>query len=239
MFVHKFSPTHSVIGLTLISIGTIGVGQAWLGQFGTLLFVGIIVLGTLWCSIPGGLGLLIFPFVAMPFFILAYVLFLPVKKRGDKSYRHGFPVVAYWIRDDRIVLVLNFTSTISGQSFFRGRRKLARMREILDSTNVPEHPLVEEQLNKSVEIWNQDTELRRKFEQRGGIDPGPSEALIVLDEHSEERANRVHSIIDCLWDWDKYQDMRHEIIQLAIWDSLAADVSCGENRGIWFWKEYM
>ena len=223
----------------MVIIGTIGVGQDWLGQFGTLLFVGIIVLGTFWCWIPGGLGLLIFPFVAMPFFILAYVLFLPVKKRGDMSYHHGLPVVAYWMRDDRIVLVLNYTSTISGQSFFRGRRKLARMREILDSTNVPEHPVVEEQLNKSVEIWNQDTELRRKIEQCSEIGPGPSEALIHLDEHSKERADLVRSIIDFLWDSKKYQDMRQEIIQLAIWNSLAVDVSYGENRGLWFWKEYM
>ena len=171
----------------------------------------------------------------MPFFFLAYVLFLPVKKRGDKIYRHVFPVVAYWMRDDRIVLVMSYTTTIRGQSFFRGRRKLARMREILDSTNVPEHPVVEEQLKKSVEIWNQDTELRRKVEQHRKIGPGPSEALIILDEHSKERADRVHEIIDFLWDSEKYQDMRQEIIQLAIWNSLAVDVCYGEKRG--FWKE--
>lgn len=239
MFVHQFSPTHSLIGLTMVTIGTIGLGQGWLGQFGTLLFLGIIALGTLWAMIPGGLGLAIFPFVAMPFFILAYVFFLPVKKRGDKVYRQGFPVVAYWMRDDRIVLVMDFMITIRGKSLFRGRRKLARIREILDSTNVPEHPVVEDQLKNSVEIWNQDTELRRKFEQRTKIGFGPSEALIVLDEHSKERADRVHGIIDFLWDSEKYQDMRQQIIQLAILNSLVVDICYGENRGFRLWKEYV
>ena len=113
------------------------------------------------------------------------------------------------------------------------------MGEILDSTNVPEHPVVEEQLKNSVEVWNQDTELRRKVEERSNICAGPSEALIVLDEHSKESADRVVEIIDCLWDSEKYQDMRQEIIQLAIWHSLAVDVCYGEKRGFWFWKEYM
>ena len=113
------------------------------------------------------------------------------------------------------------------------------MREILDSTNVPEHPVVEEQLKKSVEIWNQDTELRRKVEEHGKIGSGPSEALIVLDEISKERADRVHGIIDILRDSEKYQDMRQDIIQLAIWNSLAVDVCYGENRGFRFWKEYV
>ncbi len=223
----------------MLIIGTIGLGQGWLGQFGKLLFLGIVFLGAVWTAIPGGLAPLTFPFFAMPFFILAYVLFLPLKKRGDKIYRHRFPVVAYWMRDDRIVLVMDYMSTIRGTSFFRGRRKLARMGEILDSTNVPEHPVVEEQLKNSVEVWNQDTELRRNAEARRIIGPGPSEALIVLDEHSKERVDRVHVTIDCLWDWEKYQDMRQEIIQLAIWHSLAVDVCYGEKRGFWFWKEYM
>ncbi len=242
MFTHQFSPTHTLIGLTMVTIGTIGLGQGWLGQFGRLLFLGIVALGILWVVILSGLGLLTFRSLAMPFSFLAYVLFLPVKKRGDKIYYKGSPVVAYWMRDDRIVLVMHYfvdthMNTIGGQSLFRGRRKLARMREILDSANVPEHPMVEEQLENAVEVWNQDTELRRKVEARTIIAPVPAEALIVLDEHSKERVDRVHRTIGFLWDSEKYQDMRQEIIQLAIWNSLAVDVCYGEKRG--FWKEFV
>ncbi len=228
----------------MIIIAAVGLSQGWLGQLGALLFLGILYLGIVWAAIFGGLGLLIIYLLAMPFFFLGYVLFLPVKKRGDKVYHQGSPVVAYWMRDDRIVLVIHYfvdarMNTIGGESVFRGRRKLARMREILDSTKVPGHPVVEEQLKKTVEIWNQDTELRRKVEERGRIGSGPSDALIVLDKQSKESADRVHEIIDCLWDSEKYQDMRQEIIQLAIWNSLAVDVCYGENRGFRFWKEYM
>ncbi len=224
------------MGLTMVIIGTIGFGQGWLGQFGTLLFLVIVVLGIVWAGIPGGLAPVTFPFLAMPFFFLAYVLFLPVKKQGDKTYRHGFPVVAYWMRDDRIVLVTYYCigNTIGGRSVFRGRRKLARMREFLDSANVPEYPMVKEQLKDSVEVWNQDTELRRKVEERRKIGRGASEALIVLDEHSKERVDRVNETIDFLWDSEKYRDMRQEIIQLAIWYSLAVDVCYGEKRGFQF-----
>jgi len=226
----------------MVTIGTIGLGQGWLGQFGTLLFLGIIALGTLWAMIPGGLNLVAFYVLTMPSSFLAYVLFLPVKKRGDKSYYKGSPVLAYWMRDDRIVLVMHYfvdtmMNTIQGQSLFRGRRKLARIREILDSTNVPEHPVVEEQLKNSVEIWNQDHELRRKLEQRTKIGPGPSEAVIVLDDDSEESVGRVYETIKFLWRSEKYQDMRQVIIQLAIWNSLAVDVCYGEKRG--FWKEFV
>ena len=234
-----FNPIHALIGFAMAIIGMIGLGEGWLGLFGKFLFPVIVLLGCVWTALPGGMAPLIFPFMAMPFFVLAYVLFLPIKKQGDKTYRHGLPVVAYWMRDDRIVLVMQYTTTIGGQSLFRGRRKLARMREILDSTKVPEHPVVEEQLKKSVEIWNQDTELRRKVEERGRIGSGPSDALIVLDEISKDRAEAVHVFIDILWDSEKYQDMRQEIIQLAIWHSLAVDVCYGENRGFRFWKEYM
>ena len=242
MCIHQFSPTQAFIGLAMFIIGTIGLGQGWLGQFGKLLFLGIVSLGTLLTVINGNSGYLIFHFLAMPFSFLAYVLFLPVKKRGDKISRYGNPVVAYWMRDDRIVLVVHcfvdkYMNTIEGESLFRGRRKLARMGEILNSTNVPEHPVVEEQLENAVEVWNQDTELRRKVEARTIIDPVPAEALIVLDEHSKERVDRVHRTIGFLWDSEKYQDMRQEIIQLAIWNSLAVDVCYGEKRG--FWKEFV
>ncbi len=226
----------------MVTIGTIGLGQGWLGQFGTLLFLGVIALGTLWALIPGGMNLVAFYVLAMPSSFLAYVLFLPVKKHGDKSYYKGSPVLAYWMRDDRIVLVMHFfvdtmMNTIQAQSLFRGRRKLAHMREILDSANVPEQPVVEEQLENSVEIWNQDHELRRKLEQRRKIGPGPSEAVIALDEDSEECVDRVYETIKFLWRSEKYQDMRQEIIQLAIWNSLAVDVCYGEKRG--FWKEFV
>ena len=224
----------------MIIIGAIGLSQGWLGLLGKLLFVGILSLGLTWIILLGGLPLMIIYFLAVPFFFLGYVLFLPVKKRGNKIYHHGTPVVAYWMRDDRIVLVMHYfvdahMNTIGGESLFRGRRKLARMREMLDSTNVPEHPLVEEQLENAVELWNQDTELRRKVEERRETRPGPSEVLIVLDEHSKDRVDRVRETIDFLWDSEKYQDMRQEIIQLAIWNSLAVDVCYGEKRG--FWKE--
>ena len=61
-------------------------------------------------------------------------------------------------------------------------------------------------------------------------------AVIVLDEHSKERVDRVHHTIELLWDSEKYQDMRQEIIQLTIWKALAFDVCYGEKRG--FRKEW-
>ena len=241
MSIHQDRPIHLLIGLVMIIIAAIGLSLGWLGQLGALLFLGIFFLGTMWAAVLGGLGQLVIFLLAMPFFYLGYVLFLPVKKRGDRIYHQGSPVVAYWMRDDRIVLVMHYLvdaqmNTIGGESLFRGRRKLARMGEILDSTNVPEHPMAEEQLKNAVEIWNQDAELRRKVEERRIIDPGPSEALMVLDEHSKERVDRVNATIDFLWDSEKYQGMRQEIIQLAIWYALAVDVCYGEKRG--FWKEW-
>ena len=225
----------------MIIVAAIGLSQGWLGQLGAFLFLGILYLGIVWAAILGGLGALIIMLLATPFFFLGYVLFLPVKKRGDKIYHREYPVVAYWMLDDRIVLVMHYKgaaqmNTIGGESFFRGRRKLARMREILDSTDVPERPVVEAQLERAVGVWNQDTELRRKVVERREIDPGPSEALIVLDENSKESVDRVHKVIDFLWDSEKYQGTREEIIQLAIWNSLATDVCYGEKRG--FWKEW-
>jgi len=44
------------------------------------------------------------------------------------------------------------------------------MKEVLDSTNVPEHPVVEAQLEKAVGVWNQGTELGRKVLERRGVD---------------------------------------------------------------------
>ena len=225
----------------MIIIAAIGLSQDWLGQLGAFLFLGIFSLGIVWAAILGGLGALIIMLLATPFFFLGYVLFLPVKKRGEKIYHQGSPVVAYWMRDDRIVLVMHYfvdasMNTVGGQTLFRGRRKLARMKEILDSTNVPEHARVEAQLENAVGVWNQDTELRRKLEGRGKIDAGLSEALIVLDEPSKERVDRVHHAIDFLWDSEKYRGMSEEIIQLAISNSLAVDVCYGEKRG--FWKEW-
>ena len=49
-----------------------------------------------------------------------------------------------------------------------------------------------------------------------------------------ERVDRVTVTIDFLWDSEKYQDMRQEIIPLAIWYSLAVDVCYGEKRGLRF-----
>ena len=46
-------------------------------------------------------------------------------------------------------------NTIEGTSEFRGAGKLARMKELLDSANVPEHPLNEKRLQEVVAIWNQ------------------------------------------------------------------------------------
>ena len=216
-------------------IGWFGLGEGWLGPFGKPFFLVIIFLGAAWATLPGGLGPLTF-FLVKPFAFLDYVLVLPIKKRGDKIYNGRNPVIAYWMRDDRIVLVTYYCidNTIEGTSLFRGRRKLARMKEILDSANVPEQPVIEEQLKDSVEVWNQDTELRRKVEERRKIGRGASEALIVLDEHSKERVDRVTVTIDFLWDSEKYQDMRQEIIPLAIWYSLAVDVCYGEKRGFRF-----
>jgi len=230
-----FNPKHALIGFATAIIGWIGLGEGWLGLFGKFLFPVIVLLGAVWAVLPGGLGPLTF-YLVKPFAFLNYVLFLPIKKRGDKIYDDRNPVIAYWMRDDRIVLVTYYCidNTIGGRSVFRGRRKLARMREILDSANVPEYPVVEEQLKDSVEVWNQDTELRRQVEERRKIGRRPSEALIVLDEHSKERVDRIYETIDFLWDSEKYQDMRQEIIQLAIWYSLAVDVCYGEKRGFQF-----
>ncbi len=230
-----FNPIHAFIGFAMAIIGMIGLGEGWLGRFGKFLFPVIVVLGAVWAVLPGGLGPLTF-YLVKPFAFPNYVLFLPIKKRGDKIYDDRNPVIAYWMRDDRIVLVTYYCidNTIGGRSVFRGLRKLARMREILDSANVPEYPVVEEQLKDSVEVWNQDTELRRQVEERRKIGRRPSEALIVLDEHSKERVDRIYETIDFLWDSEKYQDMRQEIIQLAIWYSLAVDVCYGEKRGFQF-----
>lgn len=230
-----FNPIHAFIGFAMAIIGMIGLGEGWLGLFGKFLFPVIVLLGAVWAVLPGGLGPLTF-YLVKPFAFLNYVLFLPIKKRGDKIYDDRNPVIAYWMRDDRIVLVTYYCidNTIGGRSVFRGLRKLARMREILDSANVPEYPVVEEQLKDSVEVWNQDTQLRRQVDERRKIGRRPSEALIVLDEHSKERVDRIYETIDFLWDSEKYQDMRQEIIQLAIWYSLAVDVCYGEKRGFQF-----
>jgi len=230
-----FNPIHALIGFAMAIIGMIGLGEGWLGLFGKFLFPVIVLLGAVWAVLPGGLGPLTF-YLVKPFAFLNYVLFLPLKKRGDKIYDDRNPVIAYWMRDDRIVLVTYYCidNTIGGRSVFRGLRKLARMREILDSANVPEYPVVEEQLKDSVEVWNQDTQLRRQVDERRKIGRRPSEALIVLDEHSKERVDRIYETIDFLWDSEKYQDMRQEIIQLAIWYSLAVDVCYGEKRGFQF-----
>jgi hypothetical protein len=108
--------------------------------------------------------------------------------------------------------------------------------KILDSAHVPENPVVVAQLEEAVGVWNRDEELRRKVEERGSTGAGPSEALIVLDERSKERVDRIHAVIDFLWGSEKYQGTSEEVIQLAIWNSLATDVSYGEKRG--FLKEW-
>ena len=241
MCIHQDRTAHLYIGLAMVIIALIGLNQDWHGELGRLLFLGILSLGAAWALLLGGLAPLIIMLLVMPFFFVGYVLFLPVKKRGDKIYHQDNPVVAYWMRDDRIVLVIRYyvhgqMNTIGGESVFRGRRQLARMREMLDSTNVPEQPVIEEQLENAVEIWNRDPELGRRFKERRQIDLGPSEALIVLDEHSKERVDRVHHVIGLLWDSEAYQDTRQEIIQLAVWNALAVDVCYGEKRG--FWKEW-
>ena len=50
-------------------------------------------------------------------------------------------------------------NTIGGESLFRGRRKLARMKEVLDSVNVPEHPVIEDVLVKELQALGLDVEL--------------------------------------------------------------------------------
>lgn len=237
MSIHQDKGPHLLLGLAMLIIGAIGLGQEWLGQLGGFLFLGILSLGFIW-TILGGVPFFLLFFLMVPFSFLGYVLFLPVKKRGDKVYYRGTPVVAYWMRDDRIVLGMHYfvdasMNTIGGELLFRGPRKLARTKEMLDSVDVPEHPMIEEQLTDAVEVWNQDAELRRRVEARRGIDPSPSEALVVLDEPSKERVDRVHWTIDFLWDSEKYRDMRQEIIQLAIWNALAIDVCYGGKRGLW------
>ena len=64
----------------MIIIGAIGLSQGWLGLLGKLLFVGILSLGLTWIILLGGLPLMIIYFLAVPFFFLGYVLFLPVKE---------------------------------------------------------------------------------------------------------------------------------------------------------------
>ena len=234
-----------LIGLLGICAAVIGLGQLGvmlnrLGTPGKVLFivVSFVVILVMLVELKHWIIILI----ELPFFIFSYVFFLPIKKKKGAILHGRNPVIAYWIRPDRVVLVCHlfipdYMNTIAGTSVFRGPRKLTRMREILDSANVPEHPLNEKRLREAVAVWNQDSELRhhvcQRLQGRSGDELLPSEPLIVLDTHSREHIDRIVGVLDFLWKSKKYRDVRDDIIQLAIWHSFAVDVCYGkETQGI-------
>ena len=94
MCIHQDRTAHLYIGLAMVIIALIGLNQDWLGELGRLLFLGILSLGAAWALLLGGLAPLIIMLLVMPFFFVGHVLFLPVKKRGDKIYHQDNPVVA-------------------------------------------------------------------------------------------------------------------------------------------------
>ena len=221
----------------MIGLSLLGVMLNPLGTPGKVLFivVSVVVMFVLLVELWHWFIILI----ELPFFIFSYVFFLPVKRRGTRILYEGCPVIAYWMRSDRIVLIfeLDVMDTIAGDSVFRGPTKLAGMRKVLDAANVPEQPLNEARLREAVAVWNQDSELRQRVRQRlqnrSGDELLPSEPLIVLDTHSRESIDRIVAVLDGLSKSEKYCELREDLIQLAIWHAFAVDVCYGkETQGI-------
>ena len=229
-----------IIALGLVVLSVIGLMQDWLGIPGKFLFIAMICVAAFVMMVE--LYQWIIMMIELPFFLFSYLFMLPIKMRERQILHNGSPVIAYWMRQDRVVLATHLfvpqhMNTIEGTSEFRGAGKLARMKELLDSANVPEHPLNEKRLQEVVAIWNQDHELcdrvRRTLRNRSGVELPPREPLIVLDTHSRERIDRVLRVIEFLWESEKYRDVREDIIQLAMWRSFAVDVCYGrETQGI-------
>lgn len=220
-----------MIGFGLVVLSVIGFMQNWLGILGKLLFGVLLIVGMIelyhW---------LIF-LLEFPGYLFSHVLSLPIKRRGTQILHNGMPVIAYGMRPDRVVLVrqLQHSKAIHATSVFRGPRKLAGMKELLDSANVPEHRLNEERLQEALGIWNQDAELRQtvrsvlhhRLHDQGKLPRG--EPLIVLDMHSKARIDRVSVVLGFLWESQKYRGTPENIIQLAIWHALAVDVFDGRE----------
>ena len=130
-------------------------------------------------------------------------------------------------------------NSIDGGSIFRGRRKLAKMKKILDTASVSEVVIDDDALGKAVEVWNGDDQFRRKIEEKINTTLKPDEPLIVLDRNSKERVDRIHHVVGALWELDRYQKMRDELFQLAIWYSLAVDRCYGKEKQNFFDREFV
>ena len=235
---------NTIIGLALVIVGMIGLLSDWLGLAGKILFGGILALGCLYTVLLGYLAQLMVMILVLPFFLIGYVLFLPIKKKKGKVLREGNPVVAYAIRPDRIVLVCHYfipehMNSIDGGSVFRGGRKLAKMKQLLDEAGVPEVTIDEVALGQAVEVWNRDDQLRRKVEEGFDTTVRHDEPLIVLDSDSKDRLDRMHDVFDALWESERYREMRDEQFQLAVWYSLAVDRCYGREKKNFFDREFV
>jgi len=244
MSLHGDRPKNTIIGVVLLIVGTVGFPSDWLGWAGKILFGGILLLGILYTALLGFLPQMMIMLLALPFFLIGYALFLPIKRKHGKVLKERNPIVAYGMQPDRIVLVYHcfipkHMNAIEGSSVFRGRRKLEKMKKILAEAAVPEVAVDDAALGDAVEVWNGDDRLRRKLENRMVTPLGRDEPLIVLDRDSKERVDRIHHVVEALWQADRYRKMRDELFQLAVWYSLAVDKCYGREEQDFFTREFV
>jgi len=235
-------PRSLIIGLGLFAMGLAGLLLELGGGFGKVISWLLIGVGALEAILMGHLPIFFIMLLATPFWIMSYYLFIPVKKKGGKVVdASGSAVIAWHRLEDRMVLVreIEIINTIEGTSVFRDQGKLQKMGAFLKKNGVPEYTLDEKRVRRAAASWNKDEQLLQRTRKNEGFDwkayKSKSFSLIHLDKYNEGSVDRIHNVIEALWKSQKYRERQLEdIIQLALWHSLAVDVCYGrEDQSFW------
>jgi len=233
-------PRSLIIGLGLFAMGLAGLLLELGGGFGNAISWLLIGVGALEAILMGHLPMYFMMLLATPFWIMSYYLFIPVKKkRGKVVDASGSAVIAWHRLADRMVLVreLEIINTIAGGSVFRDQEMLQKMGAFLKKNGVPEYTLDEKRVRRAVNSWNNDKELLQRARQSPRIKgtAGTSVPLIHLGKNDVESVDRISAVIGLLWGTQPFKTRQlDDIIQLAIWYSLAVDVCDGrEDQSFW------
>ncbi len=239
---NRNKPRSLIIGLGLIAMGFAGLLLKLGGGFGNVISWLLIGVGALEAILMGHLPMYFAMLLFMPFSVMSYYLFIPVKKKMGKVVdESGSPVIAWYQLEDRMVLVreIDILKTIEGTSVFRDQGKLQKMGVFLKKNGVPEYTLDEKRVRRAAASWNKDEQLLQRTRKNESDDwkayKSKSYSLIHLDKYNEGSVARIHNVIEALWKSKKYRERQLEdIIQLALWYSLAVDVCYGrEDQSFW------
>ncbi len=162
-------------------------------------------------------------------------------------------VLAYKIVKNMIVVIcedLDGRKRLQRESVFQAPRALKVMRNLLETKyNFPELIIDEEKLNKMVQKWNSDDEIKyltkrelSKFRSRESLSDilNETEPLIDLNNTHRRSRLRLHAVIDVFWRNKREAD--DILFQLVFKEVMVNDICSGReqmrlHKRIWSMRE--